>query len=48
MKNYSYIMSLSDELIYLRQKDFDLYFHDLAKFSRSAEYHDTVSKYPFL
>lgn len=38
---------LKDEELFLRQKDFNLYFHDLAKLSRSAEHHDIVSKLPF-
>ena len=38
---------LKDDELFLRQKDFDLYFKDLARFSRNDEYHDKVPKFPF-
>lgn len=39
---------LKDYELFLRQKDFDLYFKDLARFSRNDEYHDIVADFPFL
>lgn len=38
---------LKDDELFLRQKDFDLYFKDLARFSRNDEYHDIVADFPF-
>lgn len=38
---------LKDDELFLRQKDFDLYFKDLARFSRNDEYHDIVAEFPF-
>lgn len=38
---------LKDYELFLRQKDFDLYFKDLARFSRNDEYHDIVADFPF-
>lgn len=38
---------LKDEDLFLQQRDFDLYYHDLAIISQHEEYHDTVSKFPF-
>ena len=36
-----------DEDLFLQQRDFNLYYHDLAIISQHEEYHDTVSKFPF-
>lgn len=38
---------LKDNELFLRQKDFDLYFQDLARMSKNYEYHDKVPKFPF-
>lgn len=38
---------LKDDELFLRQKDFDLYFKDLARFSRNDEYHDVVAEFQF-
>ena len=38
---------LKDDELFLRQKDFDLYFQDLARMSKNNEYHDKVPKFPF-
>ena len=38
---------LKDEELFLQQRDFDLYYHDLAAFSREEMNHDMVSKFPF-
>lgn len=38
---------LKDDELFLRQKDFNLYFKDLARFSRNDEYHDIVAEFPF-
>lgn len=38
---------LKDDELFLRQKDFDLYFKDLARFSRNDEYHDVIAEFPF-
>lgn len=38
---------LKDDELFLRQKDFDSYFKDLARFSRNDEYHDIVAEFPF-
>lgn len=38
---------LKDDELFLRQKDFDLYFLDLARLSKNDEYHDKVPEFPF-
>lgn len=38
---------LADDELFLQQRDFDMYFHDLAALSRSADSHDDVEKFPF-
>lgn len=38
---------LQDEEIFLQQKDFDLYYQDLARMSHNEEFHDEVPKFPF-
>lgn len=38
---------LSDEELFLQQRDFDMYYRDLTVLSRNAQAHDTVAHYPF-
>ena len=38
---------LQDEDLFLTQTDFDKYYRDLVVLSRSSEYHDKVSSFPF-
>ena len=38
---------LQDEELFLQQRDFDLYYRDLANLSRREDYHDKVSMFPF-
>lgn len=38
---------LYDEELFLQQRDFELYYRDLANMSRHSEYHDKVPKFPF-
>ena len=38
---------LADDELFLQQRDFDMYFHDLAALSRNADSHDDVEKFPF-
>lgn len=38
---------LKDDELFLRQKDFDMYFLDLARLSKNDEYHDKVPEFPF-
>ena len=38
---------LQDEDLFLQQRDFELYYRDLAKMSRHSEYHENVPKFPF-
>lgn len=38
---------LKDEDLFLQQRDFDLYYHDLAALSRTEDHHDDVAKFPF-
>lgn len=38
---------LNDEDMFLQQRDFDQYYHDLAALSRDPEHHDDVAKFPF-
>lgn len=38
---------LKDEDLFLQQKDFDMYYHDLAALSRTEDHHDEESKFPF-
>ena len=38
---------LEDEDLFLQQRDFDMYYQDLATLSRRAEAHDAVTKLPF-
>lgn len=38
---------LTDEDMFLQQRDFDQYYHDLAALSRDSEHHDDVVKFPF-
>lgn len=38
---------LKDEELFLQQRDFDMYYHDLVIYSQHEEYHDIVSKFPF-
>lgn len=33
--------------MFLQQRDFDLYYHDLAALSRTEDHHDDVAKFPF-
>lgn len=39
--------ALKDEELFLLQKDFDLYYQDLAEISRTEDFHDKVSSFPF-
>jgi hypothetical protein len=38
---------LNDEDMFLQQRDFDQYYHDLAALSRDPEHHSDVVKFPF-
>lgn len=38
---------LKDEELFLQQRDFDMYYQDLAALSRQEEYHDRVVKFPY-
>ena len=38
---------LNDEDMFLQQRDFDQYYHDLAALSRDPEHHGDVVKFPF-
>lgn len=38
---------LKDEDLFLQQRDFDMYYHDLAALSRTEDHHDDVVKFPF-
>lgn len=38
---------LHDEDLFLQQRDFELYYSDLANMSRHSEYHDKVPEFPF-
>ena len=38
---------LKDEELFLQQRDFDMYYHDLAIYSQHEEYHNNISKFPF-
>lgn len=38
---------LKDEELFLQQRDFDMYYYDLAICSQHEEYHDIISKFPF-
>lgn len=38
---------LHDEELFLQQRDFELYYRDLANMSHYKEYHDKVPKFPF-
>ena len=38
---------LKDEELFLQQRDFDMYYHDLAICSQHEDFHDNMSKFPF-
>ncbi len=38
---------LKDEELFLQQRDFDMYYHDIAALSRNEEYHSIVPTFPF-
>lgn len=46
-KNGDVYDPLNDEDMFLQQRDFDQYYHDLAALSRDIKYHSDVVKYPF-